>query len=100
MAFDDYVGNHGMQLMDASGYGSNTTLYAALWVKTASQPTWQARHGLTATEYQSTFDQLTADGYHSVLMNDYATPGGPRFASIFHKSATGPWVARHNLTAT
>ncbi len=100
MAFDDYVGNHGMQLMNASGYGSNTTLYAALWVKTASQSTWQARHGLTATEYQSTFDQLTADGYHPVLVNGYATQGGPRFASIFHKSATGPWVARHNLSAT
>ncbi|NGZ07849.1 MAG: hypothetical protein CV088_00455 [Nitrospira sp. LK70] len=99
MAFNEYVGNHGMQLMDVSGYGSNTSLYAGLWVKTAAPPPSQAHHGLTAAEYQSTFDQLTAESYNPVLLNGYATPGGPRFACIFHKSTTELWVARHNLTA-
>ena len=61
-AFNDYVGNHGMQLMDVSGYGDAQPLYAALWVKTASAPAWQARHGLTAADYQTTFNQLTAAG--------------------------------------
>jgi hypothetical protein len=46
-AFNDYVGNHGMQLVDVSGYGDAQPLYAALWVKTANPPAWQARHGLT-----------------------------------------------------
>ena len=32
-AFNDYVGNHGMQLVDVSGYGAATTLYAGLWVR-------------------------------------------------------------------
>jgi len=99
-AFNDYVGNHGMQLMDVSGYGSVTTLYAALWMKTASPPAWQARHGLTAADYQTTFNQLTAQGYHPVLVNGYATSAGPRFACIFQQGTTGPWVARHGLTAT
>jgi Bacterial tandem repeat domain 1/Beta-lactamase len=98
-AFNDYVGNHGMQLTDVSGYGTVTPLYAALWVKTASPPAWQARHGLTAADYQTTFNQLTAEGYYPVLVNGYATPAGPRFACIFHQGATGPWVARHGLTA-
>ena len=98
-AFNDYVGNQGMQLIDVSGYGTATTLYAALWVKTASPPPWQARHGLTAADYQTTFDQLTAQGYNPVLVNGYATPAGPRFACIFQKAATGAWAARHNLTA-
>ena len=98
-AFNDYVGNHGMQLMDVSGYGTAAPLYAALWVKTASPPAWQARHGLTAADYQSTFDQLTAQGYYPVLVNGYATAAGPRFACIFQQGATGPWVARHGLTA-
>jgi CubicO group peptidase (beta-lactamase class C family) len=98
-AFNDYVGNHGMQLMDVSGYGTATPLFAALWVKTASPPAWQARHGLTAAAYQSTFDQLTAQGYHPVLVNGYATATGPRFACIFQQGATDPWVARHGLTA-
>jgi hypothetical protein len=98
-AFNDYVGNHGMQLMVVSGYGTATTLYAALWVKTASPPAWQARHGLTATEYQTTFDQLTGQGYHPVLVNGYATAAGPRFACIFRQGATAAWVARHGMTA-
>lgn len=98
-AFNDYVGNHGMQLVDVSGYGAAQPLYAALWVKTASPPAWQARHGLTAAQYQTSFDQLTGEGYHPVLVNGYATAGGPRFACIFQKGATGAWVARHGLTA-
>src|SRR5262249_667607 len=79
-AFNAHVGNHGMQLMDVSGYGGSAPLYAALWVKTASPPAWQARHGLTAADYQTTFDQLAAQGYHPVLVNGYATAAGPRFA--------------------
>jgi hypothetical protein len=97
-AFNDYVGKHGMQLIDVSGYGTAAPLYAALWVKTASPPVWQARHGLTAADCQTTFDQLTAQGYHPVLVNGYATAAGPRFACIFQQGPTGPWVARRGLT--
>jgi hypothetical protein len=98
-AFNNYVGNYGMQLMDVSGYGTSVPLYAALWVKTESAPAWQARHGLTAADYQATFNQLTSQGYHPVLVNGYATANGPRFTCIFHQGATGPWVARHGLTS-
>jgi hypothetical protein len=98
-AFNDYVENHGMQLMDVSGYGTATSLYAALWVKTAPSPTWQAHHGLTAGEYQTTFDQLTSQGYAPVLANGYGSTGGPRFACIFQKGVPGAFVARHNLTS-
>jgi len=98
-AFNDYTGNHGMQLMDVSGYGGAVPRYAALWVKTAAPPAWQARHGLTAAEYQTTFDQLTAQGYHPVLVNGYATTAGPRFACVFQQGPAQPWVARHGLTA-
>jgi hypothetical protein len=69
------------------------------WVKTAAPSAWQARHGLTAADYQTTFNQLTAQGYHPVLVNGYATAAGPRFACIFQQGATDPWVARHGLTA-
>lgn len=98
-AFNDYVGNHGMQLMDVSGYGAAAPLYAALWVKTASPPAWQARHGLSPAQYQAVFNQLVAQGYHPVLVNGYATAAGPRFACIFQQGATDPWIARHGLTA-
>jgi hypothetical protein len=98
-AFNDYVGNHGMQLYCVSGYGTAAPLFAGLWVKTAAAPAWQARHGLTAAEYQATFDQLTGQGYHPVLVNGYATAAGPRFACIFRQGAVAPWAARHGLTA-
>ena len=98
-AFNNYVGVHGMQLMCVSGYGTTAPHYAALWVKTASPPAWQARHGLTAAQYQTTFDQLVAQGYHPVLVNGYATTAGPHFACIFQQGATGAWAARHGLTA-
>jgi hypothetical protein len=98
-AINDYSGNHGMQLVDVSGYGSAVPLYAALWVKTASPPVWQARHGLTSADYQAFIDRMTADGYYPVLVNGYATTAGPRFACIFQQGATGAWVARHDLTA-
>jgi hypothetical protein len=97
-AFNDYVGNHGMQLVDVSGYGTAAPLFAALWVKTASPPAWQARHQLTANDYQATFNELTGQGFSPVLVNGYATPAGPRFTCIFQQGPTGLWVARHNLT--
>jgi len=87
-----------MQLLDVSGYGTATPLFAALWVKTASPPAWQARHQLTANDYQATFNELTGQGFTPVLVNGYATSAGPRFACIFQQRPTGPWAARHNLT--
>jgi CubicO group peptidase (beta-lactamase class C family) len=98
-AFNDYVGNHGMQLVDVSGYGTAVPLYAALWRKTASPPAWQARHGLSAADYQTVFNQLTGQGYAPVLVDGYATSAGPRFACIFRQGVAGAWVARHGLTS-
>lgn len=98
-AFNDYVDNHGMQLVDVSGYGTAASLFAALWVKTASPPAWQARHQLTANDYQTTFNELTSQGFSPTLVNGYETSAGPRFACIFQQGGTGPWVARHNLTS-
>ena len=51
-----------MQLLDVSGYGTTGDRYAALWMKNTSAPAWQARHGLTAAQYQQTFDQMNAQG--------------------------------------
>jgi serine/threonine protein kinase len=96
--FNEYVGNHGMQLVDVSGYGTTATLFVALWVKTASPLTWQARSQLTADDYQATFNELTSRGFSPVLVNGYTTPDGPRFVCIFQQGRTEPCVARHNMT--
>ncbi len=97
-AFNDYVGNHGMQLAVVSGYGGASARYAALWVKPQTAPAWEARHGLTAAQYQTIFNQLVAQGFQPVLVNGYASPAGARFACIFQKGITEAFEARHGLT--
>jgi hypothetical protein len=77
---------------------STSTMLWALQV-TSTPPIWQARHGLTPADYQTTFDQLTGEGYYPVLVNGYAAAGGPRFACIFQQGPTVQWAARHGLTA-
>lgn len=98
-AFNDYVGNQGMQLIDVSGYGSTQPLYAALWTKSTSEPAFEARHGLTAAEYQATFDLLTKQGYAPELVDGYATAAGARFACIFERGSSSKYVAKHGMTA-
>ena len=98
-AFNDYVGNHGMQLMDVSGYGGSTPLYAALWVKTASAPAWQARHGLTAADYQTTFNQLTGTGLPPGARERLCHRRRAAFRLHLPAGRHRPWVARHGLTA-
>jgi hypothetical protein len=73
-----------MQLTDVIGYGTSSPVRGAP-VKNASAPSWEARHGLTATDYQTTFDQLTLQGDYPVLVNGYATANGPCFT--LHLSA-------------
>jgi CubicO group peptidase (beta-lactamase class C family) len=89
----------GYRLTSVSGYEEGgSARYAAVWSKT-SGPAWQARHGLTAAQYQATFDELRAQGYRPVLVNGYSVNGSARFAAIFEHDSGVAWVARHGLTA-
>ncbi|GAB1318292.1 Beta-lactamase [Madurella fahalii] len=97
--FDSLVDN-GYRLSYVSGYTiNNAARYAAVWDKSASSA-WQARHGMTAAQYQSTFDNLLSQGYRLRLVNGYAVGNSARFAAIWDKSAApGAWIARHGMTA-
>jgi hypothetical protein len=99
ITFNDLVDNHGMQLVDISGYGPTGNLYAALWVKNANQLAWQAHNGLTAAQYQDTFNQLTAAGYAPVLVDGYDAGGQPHFAALFQSGPSAPFVAQHGMSA-
>ena len=60
--FDDLAGQ-GFRLTRISGSeAAGEPLYAAIWEK-RNGPPWQARHGLTADEYQRAFNDLSARGY-------------------------------------
>jgi CubicO group peptidase (beta-lactamase class C family) len=97
--FNNLVLNEGMELTDISGYGANGNLYAAIWVKNANPPAWEARNGMTEAEYQTTFNQMTAGGFAPVLVDGYAAGGQTNFAAIWQKGNTDAWVARDGLSS-
>ncbi len=83
-----------------SGYfDGSQDLYAAIWRKRRGAPAWQARHGLTAAEYQAFFDNATAQGYKPVVVSGYSDGVQDRYAAIFRQIPGAPaWQARHGLT--
>jgi hypothetical protein len=74
------------------------TLYAAFWDK-GQGPGWQARHGLSAAQFQQEFDSLTRQGYRLVEVSGYSVDDKDTYAAIWEHSQGPAWVARHNLSA-
>jgi len=96
--FNSLVGQ-GYRLTDVSGYTiNNDPRFAAIWVQEPS-PAWVARHGMTASDYQTNFNTYVAQGYRPVLVNGYTVNGTPYFAAIWDKSPSTGWVARHGMTS-
>ena len=96
-AFEDALKN-GYRLDFINGYAVGATpYYAAIWSK-RNGPAWEARHGLTAAQYQATVNEMVAKGYSLRHVSAYTVGNTARFAAIFEKG--GPaWVARHGLSA-
>lgn len=70
-AFDE-LARQGYHLVELSGYGvDDEDFYAAIWEKGAA-PDWTARHDMTATEYEQTFDELNLEGYRLVEISGYS----------------------------
>jgi hypothetical protein len=96
--FDQLVGQ-GFRLRVVSGYSAGGQLrFAAIWEKTGG-PAFQARHNLTAAQYQQTFDQLVGQGFRLTYVNGYSDGSEPRFAAIWEKTVGPALQARQNLTA-
>ena len=56
--FDEYA-DQGYRLTHVSGYSvGSEARYAAIWEE-RDGPAWVARHGLTPSQYQNQFDELT-----------------------------------------
>jgi hypothetical protein len=81
-AFDQAVAQ-GYVLRHVSGYSiGGAPTFAALWDKTPSPP-WQARHNMSAGQYQQTFDDMGAHGYALRDVSGYEVGGQPMFAAIW-----------------
>jgi len=96
--FDELAAD-GFRLICFSGYpNGNQTNYAAVWTKSATNTPWQARYGLSASEFQTRFDQNLANGFRLVFINGYNHQNSDRYAGIWVKdNSSTEWVARHGL---
>jgi CubicO group peptidase (beta-lactamase class C family) len=97
-AFDQYT-NQGYRPIVVTGYVDNSQpKYAAIFAKVSNSPAWIARHGLTATDYQRTFDLYIAQGYRPVQVTGYGIGNQAYYTAIFEKTPNAPaWVARHGI---
>jgi len=97
--FNNLVGQ-GYRLKDLSGYAvDNSARYAAIWDKTTGSA-WEARHGLTSSEYQQEFNNLVGQGYRLTRINGYEVGGIVYFAAIWENKLGPAWEARYGLTSS
>jgi polyglycine hydrolase-like protein/papain like cysteine protease AvrRpt2 len=76
-----------------------TDHYAAIWDK-SSGPEWRARHGMTPSEYQSTFDAMSRDGFRPICLSACSTRNHQTlFAALWQKRSGSAWAAQHALTS-
>jgi hypothetical protein len=82
-----------------TGYSlNNQPNYAALWQKT-SIPASEFRNGMTAAQYQTTFDEVQKKGYRLVYVQGFSVGNTAYFNATWQKTAGPAQIARHNLTA-
>ncbi len=89
----------GYMPMHVSAYtGENGELqFAAVWEKRPGVA-WEARHNLTAAEFQSYFDRLTPQGYVPKELFAYYDRGVLKYGCIWQKIPGIKWEARYGLT--
>src|SRR5437016_12845050 len=59
---------------------------------------WQARHGLTTAQYQTTFTARFKQGYRLKCVSGYVSGGSERYAALRGKESGPEWQARHGLS--
>ncbi len=93
--------SQGYRPVQVSGYAvGNQIYYAAIFEKVANPSPWTARHGLSASEYQTEFDKWTNQGYRLTDVSAYSLQGKAYYAAIWEKSANPPaWSARHGMSS-
>jgi V8-like Glu-specific endopeptidase len=97
-AFDQAIGQ-GFRLTCVSGYTvGGQDRYAAIWQQDGG-PAFAARHGLSAGDYQATFDELVGQGFRLTCVSGYTVGGEDRYAAIWQQDGGPAFAARHGLTA-
>lgn len=87
----------GYRPTDISTYTVNgQDLYTVIFDKIANGPAWEARHGLSAADYQTEFNKWVGQGYRLTMVT--ANSNG-RYAAVWEKTGNTSWQARHGLSS-
>lgn len=90
----------GYRLISLSGYTkAGQEKYAAIFRKDTG-PSWTAKHGMNATQYQQAFTDMSKNGYRLRIISGYAVGNQAKFAAVWDKGSGNAWIAKHNMTAT
>ncbi len=58
---------------------------------------WQARHNMTQAQLQTTFNELTKQGYRMKSVNGYTSGGAELYTGLWVKEPGSEWYARSGL---
>jgi hypothetical protein len=95
----DLFTSQGYRLKDLNGFtATGQDRYSVVGEQSAGPP-MQVHHGLSAAQYQQTFDALVAQGYRLTCVSGYGGAGQDRYAAIWEQRDGPPWQARHGLNA-
>jgi hypothetical protein len=95
----DRIVSSGYRLVWIDGYDVNGKTFFNVIFRPANGVAWQARHGLSGTQYQTEFDTWTGKGYRLAHIESYLSGGNVRYAPIFVKSSGPAYTAFHGRTA-
>jgi len=73
--------------------------YASIWIYDPSA-TWYGYHGQSASEYQSTFDSMSSQGFRAISVDAYVIDGAARYASIWIYDPSATWYGYHGQSAS
>lgn len=95
----DELAAQGFFPVQVCGYRANVdVLFAAIWHRHDGVSA-VARHGLTSSTYQQTFDEQVSVGMKLTCVGGYSDTGIARYAAIWRQEKSGPWQARHGMDA-
>lgn len=60
---------------------------------------FQAYHGVTSTQHQTHFNNLSAQGFRMISLSVYGDPGDARYAAVWVQRAGSAWVAVHGVNS-
>lgn len=75
-----------------------TSRYASIW-EPLDGVAWQARHGISAADYQQAFTELATQGYRLADVDVHSSKGHPHFSGVRRKESGPAWEARHGLNS-